>query len=160
MALTKCKECGAEISTEASRCPKCGYKSPFSGCTGCFLAMVAAFVLLAGGCIFLTLVGSFLPKSARTSTPMVTPSDFEKRLEAARTWTPARDPVAAGLDVSSYWAGYRAGHASANIPLDERPAMHRRSDLEIARNHYDKKSYDEGFVAGTYDGDRGRERKP
>lgn len=28
MALTKCKECGAEVSTKASHCPKCGAKVP------------------------------------------------------------------------------------------------------------------------------------
>ena len=28
MALTKCKECGAEISTKANKCPKCGAKTP------------------------------------------------------------------------------------------------------------------------------------
>lgn len=28
MALTKCKECGAEVSTKANHCPKCGAKAP------------------------------------------------------------------------------------------------------------------------------------
>lgn len=28
MALVKCKECGAEVSTKASHCPKCGAKAP------------------------------------------------------------------------------------------------------------------------------------
>lgn len=28
MAMTACKECGAEISTKASSCPKCGAKVP------------------------------------------------------------------------------------------------------------------------------------
>jgi hypothetical protein len=31
MALTKCRECGAEISTEAAVCPKCGIQSPALG---------------------------------------------------------------------------------------------------------------------------------
>ena len=151
--------CGAEISTQAARCPKCGYKSMFTGCSGCLLAVAALFVLFVGGCALLAIIGSLLPK--RTSAPTTTAasdSDFQRRLAAARAWTPAPDPVSAGLDTLSYWAGYRAGHASARIPLGDRPAMHRRCDAEIAEHHYDKKSYDEGFVAGTYDADNGRER--
>lgn len=29
MALTKCNECGAEISSKAMACPKCGYPAGF-----------------------------------------------------------------------------------------------------------------------------------
>lgn len=44
MALTKCKECGKEISTEAGSCPHCGAKpAKTSGCALVF----AAFVLMA-----------------------------------------------------------------------------------------------------------------
>ena len=54
----------------------------------------------------------------------------------------------------SYWAGYKAGHASAHIPLSDRLAMHKRCDEEIAANRYDKGNYDEGFRAGTADADK------
>jgi len=46
MALCKCKECGAQISTQAQTCPKCGFeilpvKSNFTaGCLGFLLGPV------------------------------------------------------------------------------------------------------------------------
>lgn len=45
MALTKCRECGHEISTKAAACPKCGAGRKVSeGPSGCFI-----FVLLTIG---------------------------------------------------------------------------------------------------------------
>lgn len=43
MAMTKCKECGNEISTKADACPKCGAKRPK---TGCLTWVVAGFLFL------------------------------------------------------------------------------------------------------------------
>lgn len=47
MALTKCKECGAEISTKALACPKCGAKIvKTSGCAKFALALIVLFVAI------------------------------------------------------------------------------------------------------------------
>src|SRR5690606_5714242 len=53
MAMTKCKECGAEISTTADACPKCGAKQVrTSGCAKVVLGVVVffAFVAIVGQC--------------------------------------------------------------------------------------------------------------
>lgn len=44
MAMTKCKECGAEISTEATTCPHCGAKRKKS--SGCALVVLVILVLV------------------------------------------------------------------------------------------------------------------
>ena len=53
MALTKCKECGKQVSTKAESCPTCGAKLKNKGnrmgC-GCFLVLI--FVIGIIGTIF------------------------------------------------------------------------------------------------------------
>jgi hypothetical protein len=44
MAMTKCKECGTEISTKAEPCPKCGAKAPKK--TSAFTWLVAGLMVL------------------------------------------------------------------------------------------------------------------
>lgn len=44
MALTKCKECGEEISTKAESCPKCGAKAPKK--TSLFTWLILIFIIL------------------------------------------------------------------------------------------------------------------
>jgi RNA polymerase subunit RPABC4/transcription elongation factor Spt4 len=48
MALKKCKECGAEISSSATACPKCG--APSTGKTlqdiGCSLILIPIFIII------------------------------------------------------------------------------------------------------------------
>lgn len=49
MALVKCKECGAEISSEAKTCPKCGMqiiKKPI-GCGTVFGVIFLGIIILA-----------------------------------------------------------------------------------------------------------------
>lgn len=55
MALTSCRECGGQVSDEASTCPNCGVDSPagrgllnreFSGCSGCAVIGVAVFIIV------------------------------------------------------------------------------------------------------------------
>lgn len=46
MALVKCKECGTEISTAATACPKCGAKPRKTvGVLGVFIALVVGFTV-------------------------------------------------------------------------------------------------------------------
>jgi hypothetical protein len=51
MALTKCKECGNEVSEKAAACPKCGapVKSPPRQTLGCGTAIVIVVALFAFG---------------------------------------------------------------------------------------------------------------
>ena len=44
MAMTKCKECGAEISTKAESCPQCGAKRPKK--TSLFTWIIFGFIIL------------------------------------------------------------------------------------------------------------------
>lgn len=53
MAMTKCKECGSEISTKADACPKCGAKQiRTSGCAKVVLIFLGfmVFVSILGQC--------------------------------------------------------------------------------------------------------------
>ena len=49
MAMTKCKECGAQISTTAESCPHCGakQKKKTSGCALVFLALLLTILFVA-----------------------------------------------------------------------------------------------------------------
>lgn len=54
MALIKCKECGKEISSNATVCPGCGYKNinesekaPFGVLAICFFIPIVGFILFA-----------------------------------------------------------------------------------------------------------------
>lgn len=48
MALKKCKECGAEVSTSAKRCPKCGKKLKHTGLIIMILFMAVILGIGAG----------------------------------------------------------------------------------------------------------------
>lgn len=77
MAMTKCKECGTDISTTADACPKCGAKQiRTSGCAKAVLAVVVLFVLatIVGQCTRKDPTGNSLPPAERppaTPTPAV-----------------------------------------------------------------------------------------
>lgn len=69
MALTKCRECGREVSTSAATCPNCGARvkaSTFKGCgQGCGIGVAALF-----GLLLLVLITSVLrAPSSPSSTP-------------------------------------------------------------------------------------------
>ena len=71
MALIRCSECKARISSKATSCPKCGApvdaakadKRKHSGC-GCLLAL-----LIAGGAIALGIAIKDMPSSPSSSQP-------------------------------------------------------------------------------------------
>jgi len=46
MALKKCRECGAEISSSANVCPRCGKKLKSGGCASAIMLIVALIVLV------------------------------------------------------------------------------------------------------------------
>lgn len=80
MAITQCKECGAEVSSKANSCPKCGVQNPAgswfnytgTGCSGGCLGILGAIVLLG-------IIGAlFAPSDDSTDTRDVTATnDYE-----------------------------------------------------------------------------------
>lgn len=79
MALTICKDCGRELSTDAKRCPNCGAKKPFH-----------CFVFLNKGCKY-TIIGLVLFFALG---PIVSKATACSRLRAS---VRQHDPVAAAL---------------------------------------------------------------
>lgn len=76
MAMTKCKECGAEISTTADACPKCGAKQiRTSGCAKLVLAFfgLIVFVAIVGQCTSPGTTASSGAPSASLVPPAATP---------------------------------------------------------------------------------------
>lgn len=76
MALTKCTECGNEVSTNADSCPKCGakVKRKSIGCGGIILILIV-----------IGIIGSFMSKNgdSPSSTPSVpSVADIEERVKA------------------------------------------------------------------------------
>lgn len=82
MALTRCQECGTEVSTKADRCPKCGapVKKKTSGC-----AMVFAVAAVLGLVVY---IGSLTSSSQSSETPNPPPtqgsSDRDRIYEQAK----------------------------------------------------------------------------
>jgi hypothetical protein len=52
-------------------------------------------------------------------------------------------------DRAAYDAGFEAGYISAHLLGSVRSLMHTRCDEIVASRHYDKSSFDDGFVDGT-----------
>jgi hypothetical protein len=65
MALVKCRECGNEVSTEATACPHCGVKSPAKEPGMGLFAKIGLTII--GLFIFLIVVGSLGGGSPPTS---------------------------------------------------------------------------------------------
>lgn len=69
MALIKCHECGAEVSTEAKACPKCGAKvrKPTSGALALLLGLMVIGIVIVG------VSGGEKPASATPAVPEQAP---------------------------------------------------------------------------------------
>ena len=52
MAMIKCRECGAEVSSEAKKCPHCGVDTPDKN--------KERWQMIGGGILILLLIGAFL----------------------------------------------------------------------------------------------------
>lgn len=72
MAMTKCKECSAEISTKAETCPKCGAKQSTAVNIGCgtVILVVLAAILLIG----------YISSETTPSNPPISDTDCRKDL--------------------------------------------------------------------------------
>lgn len=86
MALTKCHECKAEISSEAIACPKCGAKPPKE---------TSRFTLAVGG-LFAIAVAMGVANSVNhpeTATPAVSAADAEADTRRVATATEAANAI-------------------------------------------------------------------
>jgi RNA polymerase subunit RPABC4/transcription elongation factor Spt4 len=92
MAMTKCKECGAQVSTKADACPACGAKQVrTSGCA----KVVAWFI---GIVVVLVVIGQCSEKKASTS-PSPTPGSALSTSQPAQPEPPVPHlPPAPGTD--------------------------------------------------------------
>lgn len=87
MAMTKCKECGTEISTTADACPKCGAKQVrTSGCAKVALGVIAFFV-------FVTIVGQ-CSRDESTNSPSAASSTSPATSASVTDPSPAPPPPA------------------------------------------------------------------
>lgn len=85
MAMTKCRECGTEISDEAKNCPKCGIKNPAGGTS---MLVKALGALLAIG--FISSVFSDKTEqtaTTQTQTAAVAPPPKDPKKEALKSVT-------------------------------------------------------------------------
>ena len=76
MALTKCKECGHEVSTKAEACPSCGAKIAKKG-MGCGTLLLVLFVV--------GVVAAVISPSDRTPSSSSEPRTKSPREEALET---------------------------------------------------------------------------
>lgn len=72
MALMKCKECGNEVSTKATACPKCGAVNKKK--TGCLGYIGAAFLIF----IVLVVIGSLMNDGTSNNRRTTAPPDGVK----------------------------------------------------------------------------------
>jgi len=117
MALTKCKECGEEISKKAEKCPKCG--APQKKKTSLFTWLVTIIVVLWA-------VGYFSgnPNIGTSSTASRAPSPKEIAMKNVE------------LDFS--WAKEGFGNVmEANFTITNN-SDHQIKDIEITCTHYAK----------------------
>jgi len=83
MALTKCKECGKEVSTKAKECPSCGAPVKSSSSVGCLTIIAIIFVIGMIGSLFDN-DKSYKSTKTQTSAPK---SDLEKYGHSVATST-------------------------------------------------------------------------
>lgn len=62
MALTKCKECGKQISSKAKACPNCGATKGPGAAAGCFVAIFKLIGGVVGAIVALLIAIYFLHK--------------------------------------------------------------------------------------------------
>ena len=91
MALTKCKECGNEVSTKATSCPKCGAKQVH---TSLFTKIIAGFFGLLVIAALLGRCGSGTPLATPASGSASSPSTASSRSSTpASTSSSAPEPA-------------------------------------------------------------------
>ena len=77
MALKKCKECGAEISSSAKRCPQCGKKQKSTGAVILGIIILIIGIGMLGGNTSQITTDTTLSNTT-TSTSIVTKENYDK----------------------------------------------------------------------------------
>lgn len=83
MAMTKCRECGAEVSTKAEACPKCGAKRKANAGCG----------TLIGAAVLIVIVLAFIGQCSSNSSPSTASSAVQPSTTPAVT-PPVAQPQA------------------------------------------------------------------
>lgn len=145
MALIKCHECGAEVSTEAKACPKCGAKTENKmGCGSMLLIAIGTIAILS-----MTLGGG------ASSPNVTTPHDVAARqaeVEAEYARTPHNTPPLTERPLDQ-----KAKTRAEKIPLEKlcsalgkalragdkeftRAMIQRAADLQLGVLHLDEQT--------------------
>ena len=172
MAMTKCKECGGEISTKADACPRCGAKQVrTSGCAKIVLIFLGlmVFVAMIGRC----------GREPSTSSPATTPSPgpasapkasvavVEPTLPAARdpgsqwTYSQDEDPMAKGTTYHAIVQSTNtvefsfpyAGPQRAMLALRSHPRHGNDVIFKIERGQVLCRSYEDCTILVRFDDD-------
>lgn len=169
MAMTKCKECGAEISTTADACPKCGAKQVrTSGCAKVALGVFVffAFVIIVGQCSRNESTSNPSPASstsAATSTPATDPSPAPPPPApvpgAQWSYSQDEDPMGKGTTLFAQVTSSNAvvfdspygGLQHARLTLRTHPRHGKDVILSIERGQFLCRSYEDCNVLVRFD---------
>jgi len=112
MALKKCKECGNDVSTKATSCPKCGaVLKKKTGCLGYAVAGIAILVLLS-------VIGSGLDQQTSDSGSSAGRSNSDS---AKPTIAEEGETVGVGYTSYAVWRSWWSNQLSDNQYLNEPP---------------------------------------
>ncbi len=134
MALKKCKECGNEVSTKATSCPKCG--AVIKKKTGCLGYIGVAFLIF----IILGVIGSLMNNDTNKTTSNKSTSVASKSKPQTETKIYKEgETVSVGYTAYAVWRSWWSDRLSNNEFLDQRPnAMYLFVDLTVRND--DKKA--------------------
>lgn len=110
MALIKCKECGAEISSRAESCPKCGRKNPNYISSDTIAKGLAGVTIIA----FLAYACSGSPRNESDGTQRPVPATETAALHADNASKELINGIVASIKLQNNWEkieilAYKAG---------------------------------------------------
>lgn len=123
MALKKCKECGNDVSTKATACPKCG--AVLKNKTGCLGYIGVAFLIF----IVLGVIGSLIKEGSNKNRSGAQSQPTSGEPGPARTSGRSKadaihkegETVHVGYTSYAVWRSWWSNRLSENQFLDERP---------------------------------------
>ena len=133
MALVTCRECGAEVSSEAKTCPHCGIKSPRDSGGGFW---VWCFVILAFLYTFGTLKNTNTVKSPSSPTKVVTTNTVEPFIPAVWKTSSDTDKISGKVSYYARTASRVAPMQPMSFPYDDVT-----SSLNVACDSEDRWAY-------------------
>ncbi len=104
MALKKCKDCGEQVSTSATACPKCGapIKKRISGCAA---ILVIGLVLIVIGIVIRSISGPSPATPSSSSEPPTKEQVADNLAESAKAqgWGKEKDPIWLKTKAGKVW---------------------------------------------------------